>query len=102
MAGDPRALLRQVGTYLANSATQQITDIVRDIGRAEFAEGFGWLQFLWWTTRQVYDSRDASSRTHELTHVTDEAAAEQFIAAANAFRMQKMGTKSWTESVFAR
>lgn len=27
----------------------------------------------------------------ELTHVTDEAAAEQFIAAANAFRMQKMG-----------
>lgn len=24
-------------------------------------------------------------------HVTDEAAAEQFIAAANAFRMQKMG-----------
>jgi len=26
-----------------------------------------------------------------LTHVTDEAAAEQFIAAANAFRMQKMG-----------
>ena len=28
-----------------------------------------------------------------LTHVTDEAAAEQFIAAANAFRMQKMGRK---------
>lgn len=28
-----------------------------------------------------------------LTHVTDEAAAEQFIAAANAFRMQKMGTR---------
>lgn len=26
-------------------------------------------------------------------HVTDEAAAEQFIAAANAFRMQKMGMK---------
>lgn len=26
-----------------------------------------------------------------LMHVTDEAAAEQFIAAANAFRMQKMG-----------
>ena len=26
-----------------------------------------------------------------LTHVIDEAAAEQFIAAANAFRMQKMG-----------
>jgi hypothetical protein len=25
-------------------------------------------------------------------HVTDEAAADQFIAAANAFRMQKMGT----------
>jgi len=24
-------------------------------------------------------------------HVTDEAAADQFIAAANAFRMQKMG-----------
>lgn len=28
-----------------------------------------------------------------LTHVTDEAAAEQFIAAANAFRMQKMGMR---------
>lgn len=28
-----------------------------------------------------------------LTHVTDEAAADQFIAAANAFRMQKMGAK---------
>lgn len=27
----------------------------------------------------------------DLTHVTDEAAADQFIAAANAFRMQKMG-----------
>lgn len=26
-----------------------------------------------------------------LTHVIDEAAADQFIAAANAFRMQKMG-----------
>lgn len=28
-----------------------------------------------------------------LTHVTDEAAADQFIAAANAFRMQKMGKR---------
>jgi hypothetical protein len=26
-------------------------------------------------------------------HVTDEAAADQFIAAANAFRMQKMGMR---------
>lgn len=26
-----------------------------------------------------------------LMHVTDEAAADQFIAAANAFRLQKMG-----------
>lgn len=29
--------------------------------------------------------------TDRLMHVTDEAAADQFIAAANAFRMQKMG-----------
>lgn len=26
-------------------------------------------------------------------HVTDEAAADQFVAAANAFRMQKMGMR---------
>lgn len=30
-------------------------------------------------------------------HVTDEAAAEQFIAAANAFRMQKMGMHMLSE-----
>jgi hypothetical protein len=30
--------------------------------------------------------------SRKLMHVIDEAAAEQFIAAANAFRMQKMGT----------
>lgn len=29
-----------------------------------------------------------------MTHVTDEAAADQFIAAANAFRMQKMGKEA--------
>jgi hypothetical protein len=33
-----------------------------------------------------------------LTHVTDEAAAEQFVAAANAFRMQKMGMKQQQEA----
>jgi hypothetical protein len=30
-------------------------------------------------------------------HVTDEAAADQFIAAANAFRMQKMGMEHYSD-----
>jgi hypothetical protein len=38
-------------------------------------------------------SRNFKVDERGLMHVTDEAAAEQFIAAANAFRMQKMGTR---------
>jgi hypothetical protein len=42
----------------------------------------------------VYFKRSQLCRTYKLTHVTDEAAADQFIAAANAFRMQKMGMEA--------
>lgn len=42
----------------------------------------------------MYSNRVQSCKAHELTHVTDEAAADQFIAAANAFRMQKMGMEA--------
>jgi hypothetical protein len=40
----------------------------------------------------MYSLRKSLQRRTYLMHVTDEAAADQFIAAANAFRMQKMGT----------
>jgi hypothetical protein len=40
----------------------------------------------------MYSLHKSLQRRTYLMHVTDEAAADQFIAAANAFRMQKMGT----------
>jgi hypothetical protein len=62
------------------------------IGRPEPFEGGRRIQLLWGAAGEVYD--DCSEEdVHATDWLIDEAAADQFIAAANAFRMQKMGKR---------
>jgi hypothetical protein len=93
MAGDPRALLRQVGRTLES----------QPIGKSLISRRCNRQNSLYRKLPEVsaslagdkinVQSAVTLQKLSLLTHVTDEAAADQFVAAANAFRMQKMGTK---------